>query len=84
MRFFKVVKPNYGLEVGDNIVFSEYYRKVPRISDGANKTKYVYISNFNRLDLILNEYVVPMSESEVRKLIPHLPKMCLEFDNVPF
>ena len=84
MRFFKVVKPKYGLEVGDNIMFSKYYRKVPILSDGNSKTKYIYIPKFNRLDLILDDYVLPMSDSEVRKLIPYLPKMCLEFDNVPF
>lgn len=84
MRFFKVVKPKYGLKEGDRIVFSKYYRKVPILSDGERKTKYIYISKLNRLDLILDGYVVPMSDSEIRKLIPYLPKMCLEFDNVPF
>lgn len=84
MRFFKVVKPKYGLKEGDTIVLSRYYRGISVLSDGNSKTKYNAVCRLYLLDLILDDYVVPMSDSEVRKLIPYLPKMCLEFDNVPF
>ena len=84
MRFFKVVKSNCGLEVGDNVVLSRYYRGISVLSDGNSRTKYNMVSKRKALDLIIDGYVVPMSDSEVRKLIPYLPKMCLEFDNVPF
>ena len=84
MRFFKVVKPNYGLEVGDNIVLSRYYKGISVLSDGNSRTKYNAVSKRKALGLILDDYVVPMSDSEIRKLIPYLPAKCLEYDNVPF
>lgn len=87
MRFFKVLQnisvSNWSQDViqeGEIICFSRYFTGIVVISDGTKSTRHFYSDSRQKLNLILSGKVIPLTETELNRIRPHLKKEHLNYD----
>lgn len=81
MRFFRAIEDLEGLsfhkttiEKGSVICFSKYFDWDVLVSDGTQKTEFIWMSGEKSLESILNGKLIPLTQKELDKIKPHLKK----------
>jgi len=81
MRFFRAeesfemgIYRKTMVQKGRVVCFSNYFTWTVLVSDGDEKTKFLYGGSYGALELFIEGKLVPLTEKELNKIKPHLRK----------